>query len=134
MDPKCWTAKFIRGMNHLHWPRKLNHAPLAITDFTELIAMQQSYPKEKQRDHFALAYVCLGDSYVKNRENGFEENLSKARQTWETGLKEYPKSNELKLRLEMLARSPEEVIEHIRRLRGLEDPVDTDLSRVWVEN
>ncbi|MHC4067726.1 MAG: CRTAC1 family protein, partial [Planctomycetota bacterium] len=27
LDPQCWTAKFIRGMNHLHWPRKLGHAP-----------------------------------------------------------------------------------------------------------
>ena len=43
-DPQQWTAKFIRGMNHLHWPRKLGHAPQAIRDFSELIALQQKLP------------------------------------------------------------------------------------------
>ncbi len=133
MDPECWTAKFVRGMNHLHWPRKLGHAPQAIKDFTELIAMQKRYPPEKQRDYFALAFVCLGDSYVKNREMGFEENLAKAREAWEEGLKQYPGSPELRHRLELMARSTDELIEYIQHLRGLEDPVDTDLSRVWVE-
>ena len=133
IDAECWTAKFIRGMNHLHWPRKLGHAPLAIKDFTELIAMQKQLPPAKHRDYFALGYVGLGDSYVKNREQGFEENLAKARQTWQQGLKEYPNSKDLQVRLEMLERSTDELIEYIKDLRGLEDPVDTDLSRVWVD-
>jgi tetratricopeptide (TPR) repeat protein len=133
-DPECWTAKFIRGMNHLHWPRKLGHAPLAIADFTELIALQQTYPPEKQSDHFALAYVCLGDSYVKNRDQGLDENLARARETWRRGLEQYPDSSELTGRLELMERSSEDLIEYVRRLRGLEDPVDTDLSRVWVED
>jgi tetratricopeptide (TPR) repeat protein len=132
-DPRCWTAKFIRGMNHLHWPRKLGHAPLAIEDFTELIAMQKSFPPETQRDYFALAYVALGDAYVKNRANGFEENLAKARQAWRAGIQEYPDSSELQKRIELMETSDEAVIEYVRKLRGLEDPVDTDLSRVWVD-
>ncbi|MBN2559604.1 MAG: VCBS repeat-containing protein [Phycisphaerae bacterium] len=134
-DPRCWTAKFIRGMNHLHWPRKLNHAPLAIKDFTELIELQKKLPPEKQRDYFALGYVGLGDSYVKNREEGFEENLAKAREAWQQGLKEYPDREELKVRLELWDKSEDkaELIEFIRSLRGLEDPVDTDLANVWVD-
>ncbi len=132
IDPRCWTAKFIRGMNHLHWPRKLGHAPQAITDFSELIALQKGYPAKLQRDYFALAYVCLGDSYVKNRENGYQENLARARQAWLDGLEVYPDSSELSQRLQLLEKSPEEVVEFIGRLRGLDDPVDTDLSRVWV--
>ena len=135
IDDTCWTAKYIRGMNHLHWPRKLNHAPLAIKDFTELIAMQKKLPAEKQRDYFALGYVGLGDSYVKNREEGFEENLAKAREAWECGLKEYPDQQGLKVRVELYSKSEDkkELIEFIRDLRGLEDPVDTDLARVWVD-
>jgi tetratricopeptide (TPR) repeat protein len=135
IDPDCWTAKFIRGMNHLHWPRKLNHAPLAIKDFSELIVMQKALPAEKQRDYFALGYVGLGDSYVKNREEGFEENLQKANETWELGLKEYPGREELEIRLELFSKDKDktELIEYIRSLRGLEDPVDTDLGRVWVD-
>ncbi len=132
-EPNCWTAKFIRGMNHLHWPRKLRHAPLAIVDFTELIALQKTLPAEQQRDHFAMAYVALGDSYVKNRDRGLEDNLAKARATWQAGLKEYPDSPELKYRLELIERSADEVIELVRKTRGLEDPVDTDLSRVWID-
>ena len=135
IDGTCWTAKFIRGMNHLHWPRKLNHAPLAIKDFTELIEMQKRLPSEKQRDYFALGYVGLGDSYVKNREEGFEENLNKAREAWEQGLGEYPGREELVTRLDLWHKSEDkaELIEFIRSLRGLEDPVDTDLARVWVD-
>lgn len=135
IDPECWTAKFIRGMNHLHWPRKLNHAPLAIKDFTELIEMQKKLPAEKQRDYFALGYVGLGDSYVKNREEGFDENFANALRTWQQGLEEYPDREELTARVELYGRSDskEELIDYIRKLRGLEDPVDTDLARVWVD-
>jgi len=132
-DPECWTAKFIRGMNHLHWPRKLGHAPMAIEDFTELIAIQKSLPGKMQRDYFALAYAALGDSYVKNRANGLEENLAKARQVWQEGIREYPDSPDLKKRIELMETTNEAVIEYVRKLRGLEDPVDTDLSRVWVD-
>ncbi|UCG34431.1 MAG: hypothetical protein JSU68_07275, partial [Phycisphaerales bacterium] len=130
-----WTAKFIRAMNHLHWPRKLNHAPLAIRDFTELIELQKRLPPEKQRDYFALGYVGLGDSYVKNRDEGIEENLAKAKQAWERGLAECPGRPELLERLELYAKSADkaELIQFIKDLRGLEDPVDTDLSRVWVD-
>ena len=133
LDPDCWTAKFIRGMNHLHWPRKLNHAPLAIKDFTELIELQRSLPAEKQREYFGFGFVGLGDSYVKNRESGYEESMAKAVETWRNGLKEYPNLEDLRLRLEMAERSEEELIDYIKHLRGLEDPVDTDLARVWVE-
>ncbi|MBN2473842.1 MAG: VCBS repeat-containing protein [Pirellulales bacterium] len=131
--PDCWTAKFIRGMNHLHWPRKLGHAPLAIVDFTELIAMQKGFPPEMQRDYFALAYAALGDAYVKNRDVGLEENLAKAREVWQQGLEAYPASPDLKQRLELTDQSSDALIEFVQRLRGLEDPVDTDLSRVWVD-
>ncbi len=133
IDPECWTAKFIRGMNHLHWPRMLGHAPLAIKDFSELINLQDSLPVEKQRPYFALAYVGLGDSYVKNRGKGLEENLALARSAWELGLGEYPDSPELKSRLQLAKKSTEELVKFIRQLRGLEDPVDTDLSHVWVQ-
>jgi len=132
-NPACWTAKFIRGMNHLHWPRMLGHAPLAVKDFTDLIAMQKNLPTQQQRDYFALAYVALGDSCVKNRAMGLEESILEARRTWETGLQEYPDSPELKKRLQLVETSTEELLGYIKQLRGLEDPVDTDLSRVWVD-
>jgi tetratricopeptide (TPR) repeat protein len=134
LDPKNWTAKFIRGMNHLHWPRKLGHAPQAIQDFEELIEIQNKYTPSRQREYFALAHVCLGDAHVKNRENGFETSMAGAEAAWREGLKRYPSSPELRQRLELLERSHDELIEFIGRLRGLEDPVDTDLSRVWVDH
>jgi len=133
IDPSCWTAKFIRGMNHLHWPRKLGHAPLAIKDFAELIEMQKKFPPEKQREYFAFGYVGLGDSYVKNRDMGMEKNMARARKVWEQGLKDYPNCKELKLRLELMDKSVDELIKHIDRVRGLEDPVNTDLATVWVD-
>jgi tetratricopeptide (TPR) repeat protein len=133
IDPKCWTAQFIRGMNHLHWPRSLGHAPLAIRSFEELIVLQNSFAPEKRLDHFALAYIALGDSHVKNRATGLEESLGKARKAWQEGLAEFPESDELHNRMQLLDTSPDELIRYIRRLRGLEDPVNTDLVAVWVE-
>ncbi len=132
-EPECWTAKFIRGMNHLHWPRMLQHAPLAIDDFSELIAMQKTFPPEQQHDYFVLAYIALGDSYVKNRAGAQEEKLAKAREAWQAGLQEYPNCSQLKERLQVMQDSPEELIQFVRKRRGLEDAVDTDLSHVWVD-
>jgi hypothetical protein len=120
-------------MNHLHWPRMLGHAPLAIRDFTELIAMQKRFPAKKQRAYFALAYVGLGDSYVKNRGDGLEENIARARRAWEQGLEAYPDHPQLEKRLALANRSVKELITFVKTLRGLEDPVDTDLAQVWVE-
>jgi tetratricopeptide (TPR) repeat protein len=134
MDPACWTAKFIRGMNHLHWPRKLGHAPQAIKDFEELIALQETFPPSRQRDYFALAFVCLGDAHVKNRElGGYEQEMAAARKVWQEGLRKFPGSPDLKERLELADRSEAELIEYIAKLRGLEDPVNTDLTQVWVD-
>ncbi len=133
LDPECWAAKYVRGMNHLHWPRKLGHAPMAIADFTELIALQNGFSADKRRDYLALGFVGLGDAYVKNRDAGLDANLAKARQAWEQGLSEFPNERELKQRLELMDKSTEELIRFVDELRGLEDPVDTDLARVWVE-
>jgi tetratricopeptide (TPR) repeat protein len=131
--PGCWTAKFVRGMNHLHWPRMLGHAPQAIADFSELIAMQKTLPADQQHDYFALAYVALGDAYVKNCHLGRESHLAKAREAWEQGLREYPDCAELRERLQVLDASADDLIRFVNQLRGLESPVDTDLSRVWFE-
>jgi hypothetical protein len=131
-DPDCWAAKFVVAMNHLHWPRKLNHAPIAVKEFTELIALQKKLPPDKQRDFFALGYVGLGDSYVKNIDLGQEENLALATKAWQDGLAQYPKSEDLKKRLE-LAKSPDAIIQFVTDLRSLKNPVDTDLNQIWVE-
>jgi tetratricopeptide (TPR) repeat protein len=132
-DPECWAANFVVAMNHLHWPRKLNHAPIAVEEFTELITMQTKFPPERQREHFALAYVGLGDSYMKNLDAGLEENVGLAKQTWEAGGVQYPKSPDLKHRLDLLARGTNDIIQFITELRSLKNPVDTDLNLIWVE-
>jgi tetratricopeptide (TPR) repeat protein len=132
-DPGCWAAKFVVAMNHLHWPRKLGHAPIAVKEFTELIAMQNKLPSEKRLPHFALAYAGLGDAYIQNREEGLEQNLAEARKAWQTGLGHYPGSADLKTRLDLLAKGPDEIIQFITELRSLKNPVDTDLNQIWVE-
>ena len=132
-SPDCWAAQFVVAMNHLHWPRKLNHAPIAIQEFTQLIALQQQFPPHRQRDHFALAYVGLGDSYVKNTDQGQPENLAQAGKAWQAGLAKYPNSAELKKRLALLAKSADETIQFVADLRSLKNPVDTDLNLIWVE-
>jgi hypothetical protein len=77
--------------------------------------------------------VGLGDAYVKNSHLGREAHLAKAREAWEQGLREYPNSSDLKERVQLLDKSADELIEFVNKVRGLEDPVDTDLSRVWLD-
>ena len=132
-NPDCWAAQFVVAMNHLHWPRKLNHAPIAIQEFTRLVDMQKKFPPDKQSDFFALAYVGLGDSCVKNIEQGREENLALAKKTWTAGLAQYPKSADLKQRLDLFAKGTNEIIQFVTDLRSLKNPVDTDLNQIWVE-
>jgi hypothetical protein len=132
-DPQCWAAKFVVAMNHLHWPRKLNHVPLAINEFTELIALQKKLPAATQRDYFALAYVGLGDSYIKNLDAGLDQSVTPAKKVWEEGFGQYPNSPDLKRRLELFARGTNDVIQFVTELRSLKNPVDTDLNQIWVE-
>jgi tetratricopeptide (TPR) repeat protein len=133
IDPSCWAAKFVVAMNHLHWPRKLNHAPQAVKEFTELIALQKQLPSEKQRDYFALSYAGLGDAYVKNIDQGQEENLARAKQAWSTGMALYPNSAELAQRLSLCNKTPDELIQFVADLRSLKNPVNTDLNLIWVD-
>ena len=98
-----------------------------------LVAEVAKLPPDKQRDYFALGYVGLGDSYVKNIDQGQEENLALARKTWQDGLVQYPKSEDLKKRLDMQAKSPDAIILFVTDLRSLKNPVDTDLNLIWVE-
>ena len=72
-------------------------------------------------------------SLVKPLEMGFEKNLREAIESWKRGIAAYPNSSDLKKRLELASASQDELIQFVKKLRGLEDPVDTDLSRVWVE-
>ncbi len=132
LDPGCWQAVFIRGMNHLHWPRKLNHLPSAIADFERVLEMQQALPSEQRPGTLVDVYVALGDAYIKGCDSGTDANVARAREWWNAGLAAYPDTPELKARLEMLAATPDKLIDWVGRERGLEDPVDTDLSRIWV--
>ena len=75
----------------------------------------------------------MGDAIIKNRDVGLDESLAKARKVWEEGHREYPNSPDLQQRLELMERSTDELIEFVEKLRGLEDSVDTDLAKVWVE-
>jgi len=131
-DPGCWAAKFVVAMNHLHWPRKLFHAPLAVKEFSELIELQERLPADQRRDYFALAYVGLGDAHVKNLDQNRDPRLTLARAAWEAGLRAYPQAPELERRLELLAQSVGAVSEYVNELRSLKNPVDTDLNQIWV--
>ena len=72
---------------------------------------------------------------LKLKEMGFDgfSSVAGGFQAWESGLKEYPNSEDLKKRIALLGESQDELIAYVRKLRGLGDPVDTDLARVWVK-
>ena len=117
-DPNSWIGHYTRGMNHLHWPRALQHSGDAAKDFVRCVAMQERAGQPKP--FHVRAYLSLGDAYAKNRQ------LDKARPAWRQGLKAFPNSIELKDRLAI--KDDKQLLKFVETQRSLDRPIDTDLS------
>ena len=117
-DPNSWIGHYTRGMNHLHWPRALQHSGDAAKDFARCVDMQERAGSPKL---FHLrSYLGFGDAYVKNRQ------LEKGRQAWRQGLKAFPNSSDLKERLAI--KDDKQLIKFVETQRSLDHPIDSDLS------
>jgi tetratricopeptide (TPR) repeat protein len=115
-----WIAYYTRGNSYLFWPKIFGKAKLGVADLEECMKLQKGVPK---RNYHVRAWVSLGDGYWKL------EDMDKAKAVWTEGLKQFPDSNDLKLRLSKQGDDLKQVIDEAL------DPnkrVDTNLKDLWM--
>jgi tetratricopeptide (TPR) repeat protein len=116
-----WLAYYTRGNSYLFWPKIFNKASLGVSDLEQALKLQQAGPK---RAYYVRVYIALGDGYCKTDE------LEKARNIWQEGLRQFPDNKILKERLVLQGDQLRSAIEN-----GF-DPnkrVNTDLREIWTD-
>jgi len=114
-----WIGYYTRGVSYLFWPKIFGRAKLGVADLEAALRMQQAGPK---KPYHVRTWIALGDGYWKTDEP------EKARAVWAAGLKEFPASEALRVRLEKrgddLAALIADALDPNRR-------IDTDLRELW---
>jgi tetratricopeptide (TPR) repeat protein len=117
-EPDDWTALYIRGLNELYWPSFFRKNDLAIDDLRRCVEIFEASPEKPSGEYHVLAYVALGDAYLK------AGNVDKARSTWKQGLAVYA-SPQINRRL---ALDGEELRNYVESVRSRDQPIDTDFA------
>jgi len=119
-QPDSWLAHYMRGMNHLHWPRALRHSADAALDLARCVELQEGGAADAPPRAAGLrCHVALGDALAR------DGRLDEARAAWRRGLASFPDAASL---TERLALADGDVLRHLDRERSLESSIDTDLS------
>jgi len=124
-DSTYWGGWYGRGMNHLHWPRMMRHAPESIADFKQALKLQNELNLSQPKAYFELTYIGLGDAYVKDLKH------AEARRVWQQGAELFPRSAKLRKRLSFI--DDEELEKFVKVTRSLKKPIDTDMWMIWAE-
>lgn len=119
IDPS-WIALYTRGASYLFWPKLFNKAPLGVADLERALALQHNSPK---KSYFVRTYIALGDGYCKM------DQIDKARETWQEGLRQFPNNPQLKDRLSLQG---DQLITLIANNFDPNKRVDTDLREIWL--
>jgi len=85
-----WLGYYSRGHAYLFWPPIFGRTADGIADLEAAVEMGRS--KGDRQPYYGRAWAALGDGHWRL------EDVARARQTWEEGLKEYPDDAELKAR------------------------------------
>jgi hypothetical protein len=88
-DERWWPAVYSRAMNHLHWPRALNHSADAARDFRKCIELQSEKPPSQRPSYYVRAHIGLGDALAK------DGDFAGAKQAWTRGLAGFPSDPDL---------------------------------------
>ncbi|MCH7886011.1 MAG: tetratricopeptide repeat protein, partial [Planctomycetes bacterium] len=115
-----WVSYYVRGMNHLHWPRALRHSDDAAVDLARCVEMQEETGSPAGQPYYVRTHIALGDAHAKAKQ--FQD----ARRAWKLGLSLFPDSVDLQQRLAM--KTDGEVLKYVVNHRSLEQPVDTSLA------
>lgn len=118
-EPDSWAALYSRGMNHLHWPRALEHSVAAAQDFQRLVELQEADAGET-RPYYLRAYLGLGDAWAKHGD------IEAARAAWERGRERFPDSEALRTRLALESAAAARAF--VEATCSLESEIETDYS------
>jgi len=126
-NPEDWIARYIRGMNYLHWPKWFRKTKLAKDDF--LICIEQSKRHDFQiKDFnpgelvFHLAYIGLSDTYVVL---GLFDEAQKILHQAHDRFGALPA---IKQRLKL---NEQQLTDFVKNMRDLDYPIDTSLEFLW---
>jgi Tfp pilus assembly protein PilF len=87
--PDAYIGYVARGIVSTRVPDVFKKLPSAVTDLSTVVAMHDKDPKKTPDAVMGMVYLNLGTAYKKSGQP------DKARETWETGKKLYPKAPEL---------------------------------------
>lgn len=116
-----WIAYYTRGNAYLFWPKVFGRTSLGIADLEQALKIQKREPK---RSYHVRTYISLGDGYWRM------DNAPRARAVWREGLKKFPESQPLNLRL---ARQGGELKGLIEAAYDSTQRVDTNLRNLWAD-
>jgi tetratricopeptide (TPR) repeat protein len=116
---ESWLVRYTRGNSYVYWPPIFGKTKLGIADLERAIELAEAMPK---RAIHARAWVALGDGHWRL------DDLARARQIWQEGLKRYPGNADLTARL---TREGDALVEFLDANYALGKKVDTDLSALW---
>ncbi len=119
-DGGTWLTHYIRGMNHLHWPRALRHSDDAAAEFERCLEIQSA--ASDPRDYFVRTHVALGDAYAK------DGHADRARAVWRAALEHYPDAEAISTRLGIT--DDDALLDFVEDARSIDRPIDTDMSFV----
>ena len=123
-QPYNIIARYARGLNHLYWPRLMQHLPRAAQDLSYAVALTGTL--NKINNSFTDdAYTALGDTFAKDGQTDMAHNV------WLNGLQIAHGSSLLQSRLDI----PKDKLtdEESASLRGLGVYVETNLSLFWTK-
>lgn len=118
IEPNDWPAFYIRGLNGLYWPTSFRKLPKSIADLSFCIELSSGLPAGLKKPYHALAYIALGDAYVKNGE------VEEGRKTYRLGASKFS-SSELDKRLGL---NDEKLVAFVKDFRHTDQRVDTEIS------
>jgi tetratricopeptide (TPR) repeat protein len=116
--PDLWLALYVRGMNHLHWPRALRHSRDAVRDLERCIGLQAK--RGERLPYHVRPHLALGDALAK------AGDYAAARRAWSRALDAHPGTGELEDRLAIEGDAA--LLAYVEDERSLERPIDTDLT------
>jgi tetratricopeptide (TPR) repeat protein len=114
-----WIALYTRGASYLFWPRVFNKASLGVADLEKALAMQRH---GLSKPYYVRTYIALGDGYCKM------EQMDKAREIWQEGLRQFPDNSQLKDRLSLHG---DQLTILIANNFDPNKRVNTDLREIW---
>jgi tetratricopeptide (TPR) repeat protein len=116
---ESWLGLYTRGNSYVFWPPIFGLAPLGVADLTRAIELAK---RLERKPYHARAWAALGDGYWRLGD------VAKGRGIWQEGLKLFPDSELLQVRL---SQDDAAVDAYLEETFAVGRRVATDLREIW---